>query len=98
MNRGISRSMSSGMKTYQMEKLKKIDQISFAVQDTLLYLDTHPEDADALAFFDEHSKMRNDALADYAKEFGPLLIDDVTKTDANYWNWINQPWPWDGEY
>ncbi|WP_330421101.1 spore coat protein CotJB [Blautia sp. AM47-4] len=30
-----------------------IDQVSFAVVEMNLYLDTHPEDEDALAFFRE---------------------------------------------
>ncbi len=98
MNRTMSRTMSNGMNSYQNEMLRKIDQISFMVQDTLLFLDTHPEDEDALAFFKEHSKMRNEALEDYAKEFGPLLIDDVAVSNVDYWNWINQPWPWEGVY
>ena len=32
-----------------------IDQVSFAVVEMNLYLDTHPEDEDALAFFREKS-------------------------------------------
>lgn len=98
MNRMMSRNMSNGMNAYQMEMLRKVDQISFAVQDTLLFLDTHPEDEEALAFFCEYSKMRNDILEEYAKEFGPLIIDNVIMSDGDYWNWINQPWPWEGEY
>lgn len=81
--------------TKQREMLDWVNSISFAVQETLLFLDTHPNDMEALAFFDECSKMRNEALAEYAKSYGPLLIDDVTISDADYWNWINQPWPWE---
>ncbi len=98
MNRTMSRTMTNGRNSYQSDMLRKIDQISFVVQDTLLYLDTHPEDEEALAFFKEYSAMRNEALESYAKEFGPLLIDNVATSGADYWNWINQPWPWEGEY
>lgn len=94
----MSRTMSDGMKSYQTEMLRKIDAVSLAMQDTVLFLDTHPVDGEALAFFDECSKMRNEYLEAYAKEYGPLIIDDVTTSDADYWNWINQPWPWEGEY
>ncbi|MFI3172819.1 MAG: spore coat protein CotJB [Eubacteriales bacterium] len=87
--------MTRSMNMYQQEMLRKIDAISLALQDTVLFLDTHPENKEALAYFDECSKMRNDALAAYAKEYGPLIIDDVTISDVDYWNWINQPWPWE---
>lgn len=91
MNRTMTRTMTS----YRDDMLHKIDSISLALQDTVLFLDTHPDDPKALAFFEECSKMRNQALEDYAKEYGPLIIDDVTVSDADYWNWINQPWPWE---
>ena len=58
-----------------------MDQIylySFAVDDAKLFLDTHPEDEDALAYFYECSRMRNQAWKEYAKNFGPLTIDTVT--------------------
>lgn len=87
--------MNRGDDKYQKDMLRSIDAISLALQDTVLYLDTHPTDTNALAKFDEYSKMRNEAMAAYAKEYGPLIIDDVTMSDANYWNWIDQPWPWE---
>ena len=39
-----------------------INVISFAVNDTTLFLDTHPDDREALAFFDECQEKRNRAL------------------------------------
>ncbi len=99
MNRGMNGGMNGSMNgTYNMgqrEMLRSIDAVSLALQDTVLFLDTHPTEKEALAYFDECSKMRNDLLAAYTMEYGPLLIDDVTMTDADYWNWINKPWPWE---
>mgnify|MGYP000182085173 FL=1 len=74
-----------------------MDQIylySFAVDDAKLFLDTHPEDEDALAYFYEFSRMRNQALKEYAKNFGPLTIDTVTDSCSDNWDWIDSPWPW----
>ena len=36
-----------------------------------LYLDTHPEDEDALAFFREKVELRKEALKQYAEQYGP---------------------------
>ena len=74
-----------------------MDQIylySFAVDDAKLFLDTHPEDEDALAYFYECSRMRNQVLKEYAKNFGPLTIDTVTDSCSDNWDWIDSPWPW----
>ena len=52
-----------------------IDRVSFAVVEMNLYLDTHPEDEDALAFFREKVELRKEALKQYAEQYGPLTID-----------------------
>ena len=61
---------------------------------TILYLDTHPQDPDALAYFEKYSRMRNQAMKEYAMNFGPLTIDTATASCSEYWKWINEPWPW----
>ena len=52
-----------------------INEVSFAAYDALLFLDTHPDDADALAYFRKHSRMRNAALKEYERLYGPLTLD-----------------------
>lgn len=71
-----------------------INEVSFAVNDVTLYLDTHPCDPDALEYFYEFSKRRNQALRDYATYYGPLTIDSTVASCSDRWNWINEPWPW----
>lgn len=73
-----------------------INEISFAVYDTLLFLDTHPEDTNAMDFFCEHNRMRNRALAEYSRRFGPLVLSTVDDCSAQCWEWMSQPWPWEG--
>ena len=55
--------------------LQWINVVSFAVNDVQLFLDTHPTDTNALAYFHEYSKLRNQALKEYSKYYGPLTID-----------------------
>ena len=76
------------------ELLNYINEISFAVDDTKLFLDTHPWDQNVLLFFNECSRKRNEALRDYASAYGPLTIDTATACESDYWSWINEPWPW----
>ena len=76
------------------ELLNHINQISFAVDEVKLYLDTHPCDTEALAYFREFSRERNLALKEYARIYGPLTVDTAEDTCTEHWNWINEPWPW----
>ena len=71
-----------------------INQVSFAVDEAKLYLDTHPCDTEALAYFREMSGHRNRSLKEYAETYGPLTIDTASVSCEGYWNWINEPWPW----
>ena len=67
--------------------LQQINEVSFAVNDILLYLDTHPDDEKALAFFEDVSDRRNQLLAEYAKDYGPLTVDTASKTCETSWKW-----------
>ena len=62
------------------ELLNHINQVSFAVDEVKLYLDTHPCDAEALAYFREFSRERNLALKEYARIYGPLTVDTAEDT------------------
>lgn len=76
------------------ELMKRINEVSFAVDDVKLYLDTHPCDDEALAYFREYSRMRNEALKEYAEQYGPLTVDTAAYSCNDNWNWIDEPWPW----
>ncbi|XCP84192.1 spore coat protein CotJB [Roseburia hominis] len=86
--------MNLETKPNRKDLLCLIGQASFAVDDVKLYLDTHPCDTDALDYFYEHSKIRNQALREYAKYYGPLTVDTAVASCTDRWNWINEPWPW----
>lgn len=76
--------------------LNTINEVSFAVDDIKLYLDTHPEDEEALAFYRDKVMVRNEALRKYARLYGPLTIDTANESSDCRWEWVLQPWPWEG--
>jgi len=76
------------------ELLNHINTVSFAVDDIQLYLDTHPDDEEALAYFHEYKEQSVKALKEYAACYGPLTIDTVDESCGDRWTWINEPWPW----
>lgn len=77
------------------ELLDRINQLSFAVNEMVLYLDTHPCDEEAIAYFEEKSAQRDEALELYARCYGPLTVDTANDVSLRCWEWVNQPWPWE---
>lgn len=75
------------------EMLDQINQISFAIDDTKLFLDTHPCHTQALEHFDQLKQRRIQALREYAKYYGPITLDTADDS-ADDWRWIQEPWPW----
>ena len=76
--------------------LQYINEVSFSAYDTLLYLDTHPTDQEALEYYRTFQEKRKEAMAEYGRMYGPLTVDCAYATSGNRWQWIDQPWPWEG--
>ena len=89
--------MMSGNCTSKKELLQSIDHVSFAIDDLLLFLDTHPREKRALEYYSELSTRRNELLKKYAKLYGPLTIDTGNDSNLNSWQWMEQPFPWEQE-
>lgn len=66
--------------------LAYITQVSFAMDDTVLFLDTHPCDKDALCYYNKLKKEREEAVNEYTQKYGPLSKYDVP--DSCYWEWV----------
>ena len=79
----------------QKQLLNRIDQVSFAVNDMTLYLDTHPCDEKALTYCHELVQERKKLLKEYAEAYGPLIIDITDQTGESIWKWMEQPFPWE---
>lgn len=78
----------------QRKLLNWISMVSFSMVDITEYLDTHPRDAEAIDYFNHLSKLRAQAMKDYASAYGPLILDVYHPEDS--WCWALQPWPWEG--
>lgn len=74
--------------------LTTIYQSTFAMDDVLLFLDTHPCDQAALDYCRYVTAMRKNAMEAYEANYGPLTVDGVHSDQ--YWTWVQGPWPWEG--
>lgn len=79
------------------QMLKKIYEVSFAVDDIILFLDTHPCDDEALEYFNRQVEIRQKLLKEYAKYYGPLTLDTANLNENGKWQWVLQPWPWENK-
>jgi len=75
--------------------MKQLQTAHFAVEDITLYLDTHPNDANALAYYEQAKRYCIQVQKEYTAQYGPITADAVTVT--NSWTWVNNPWPWERE-
>ena len=80
----------------QSQLMDIINKTSFAVNDIQLYLDSHPDCSKGLAYFHEHNQLRNAALKEYSRRFGPLTMETASEGSKGHWEWIHGKWPWEG--
>ena len=71
--------------------LKRLQICDFALNDAALYLDTRPDDQQALDFFGKYQALRARTLEEYTRHFGPITHSDHT---GGRWAWTDDPWPW----
>lgn len=73
--------------------LKRVQMYSFAVTDAALFLDTHPDNTSALAYYNKYKKLYKEAADEFESRFGPLTI--LSERNNENWTWVNDPWPWE---
>ena len=73
--------------------LKKLSAYAFAAYDWNLYLDTHPDDEQAIKIFRSMSDKANELCNEFESKFGPITAESTPISDT--WTWLNNPWPWD---
>lgn len=71
-----------------------ITATSFVMDELRLFLDTHPTDDAALDYWDKVQRVRNEAVDEYTKCYGPISMYHVDVKDR--WTWVEEPWPWEG--
>lgn len=73
--------------------LNEIMALNFAINDLVLYLDTHPSDNNAIIMHSEYSEKNMKLIEEYQKLYGPLTVNFMS--NGNNWKWSEEPWPWE---
>lgn len=86
--------MNSGFNSSREVMLQQVNQAGFAAVEANLYLDTHPCDVQAIAYYNQMSDAYENAKRSYEAQFGPLTAS--ASRGPSYWSWTDDPWPWEG--
>lgn len=73
--------------------MDELNRASFALDDIILFLDTHPCDKEALHYYHHCVEKREKAMKAYTDIYGPLQIEQVE--GCEHWHWVHNPWPWE---
>lgn len=74
------------------EMLKRLSALDFYIIDLHLYLNTHPNDRDAIMKYNAVVKEANALRQEYQEQYGMLMAGSTTSKCP--WQWIENPWPW----
>ena len=74
--------------------LSEVQVLAFAVQELALYLDTHPEDTEALELYRQYQQLYQKVSQAYEREKRPL--NHAAPDQGDTYAWLDDPWP--GEY
>lgn len=73
--------------------LHQLQALGFAVAELGMYLDTHANDEDAVALFNQYVEQYAGVLKQYEDKFGSTTQMGSALTGR--YEWLNNPWPWD---
>ena len=85
----------------EQQMLLKIQKVGFVVDDLRLYLDTHPEDKEALKLYKDALQRKRTHMKEFALKFYPLAevcMDVIYKEnpDSECYCWPEGRIPWEG--
>ncbi|MBO8128776.1 MAG: spore coat protein CotJB [Peptococcaceae bacterium] len=78
------------------ELLREIQEWQFVATELTLFLDTHPENREALRDYNmAHERLRN-LHRQWETRYGPLTSQGHSPSQYP-WQWVEEPWPWELE-
>ena len=83
------------MKHSREQLMNLIEVSSFALDDLVLFLDTHPNCSEAISLYEQQKRVREQAIQEYTNAYGP--IDKYNVNTRQGWSWTETAWPWEGE-
>lgn len=74
-------------------RLHELQAVDFVLVELTLFLDTHPNDEQALSQFNQFAQKRRELAHQFEMAYGPLMQFGHSFSQFP-WQWIETPWPW----
>ena len=75
------------------ELLKKLSELDFIAVDLGLFLNTHPDNTEAILAYNQVITAADAVRMKYEETYGPLCSFRSYASNTNHWTWIHDPWP-----
>lgn len=72
--------------------LAELQALEFVLVELGLYLDTHQDDAEAFALFQQYAALEKEGKERYEAMYGPLTQNAAA--NCKCYCWLKEPWPW----
>ena len=89
------RSEFTSYRNNHFDLLQQLAALDFTVLDLGLYLNINPHDEKAARLHQQFSLEARKIRAVYENTFGPLTSKSEVATEHSYWEWAENPWPWE---
>ena len=73
--------------------MTRLQELSFAMKETELFLDGHPTNRRALAYLRDLRQEYDLLKAEYETTYAP--ITPGADGNGEIWRWVRTPWPWE---
>lgn len=73
--------------------LMRLSSVQFCMLEMRQFLDTHPNDPEALEMYNKYIDRFNALKKEYEEQCGPLTLSGNNSDD-----WLKNPWPWDPDF
>jgi spore coat protein JB len=75
------------------KQLEEIQAADFVLVELTLYLDTHPDDGQAISQYNQFAQYSRQLKRAFESQFGPLQQGSLNSSQT-VWEWSKSPWPW----
>lgn len=87
------------MNKEQAKAMQELQKLSFAMYETLLFLDSHPDSTAAMRYYKEVAQAYETAKKAYEGKYGPISISGGNQSvGGTTWTWVEGPWPWEVDF
>jgi spore coat protein JB len=85
---------NSSKRMNQTQMLEWIMMLTLCIVDMNLYLDTHPDDEEAIDYFNECAELLKNAKRTYEASYGTFTAFGGAPYET--FTWVDTPMPWEG--